>query len=97
MQAQFYGICYAGQTVDFLAPIANSVKVTSCARNDSYNLLGPRIQNVEAFWYKIEIKIIYILCAVVFDFIVYPDPKFLIFKTKNRPNFLSQGLEADFF
>ena len=55
------GICHAGQTVDFLAPIANSVKVTSCARNDSYDLLGPRIQNVEAFWNKIEIKIIYIL------------------------------------
>ena len=96
MQAQFYGICYAGQTVDFLAPIAYSVKVTSCARNDSYSLLeikpcglGPRIQNVEAFWYKIEIKIIYFvpLCLIVFDFMVYPDPKFLIFKTKKHPHF----------
>ena len=39
--------------------------------------LGSRIEDVEAFWYKSEIKII------VFDYIVYPDPKFFISKTKN--------------
>ena len=48
--------------------------------------LGPRIRDVEAFWYKTEIKIIY----VVFDFMVFPDPKFLIFKTKKRPHFFSE-------
>ena len=46
--------------------------------------LGPRIQDVEAFWYKTEIKIIYFvpLCLIVFDVMVYSDPQFLIFKTK---------------
>ena len=47
--------------------------------------LGSRIQDVEAFWYKTEIKIIYFvpLCLnvlIVSDCMVYPDPKFLIFK-----------------
>ena len=37
--------------------------------------LGPRIRDVEAFWYKTEIKIIYFvqLCLIVFDYMVYPD------------------------
>ena len=47
--------------------------------------LGSRIRDVEAFWYKTEIKIIYFvpLCLIVLivsDCMVYPDPKFLIFK-----------------
>ena len=47
--------------------------------------LGSRIQDVEAFWYKTEIKIIYFvpLCLnvlIVSDCMIYPDPKFLIFK-----------------
>ena len=37
--------------------------------------LVSRIRDVEAFWYKTDIKII------VFDLIDYPDPKFLISKT----------------
>jgi hypothetical protein len=51
--------------------------------------LGPRIRDMEAFWYKTEIKIIYFvpLCLIGLDFIVYPNPKFLIFKTKNQPLF----------
>ena len=42
--------------------------------------LGPRIRDVEAFWYKTEINIIYFvpLFFIVFYFMVYPDPKFLI-------------------
>ena len=54
--------------------------------------LGPRTRNVEAFWYKPEIKIIYFvpLCFIVFDFMVYLDPKFLILKTKNQPRFFSE-------
>ena len=60
--------------------------------------LGSRIRDMEAFWYKTEIKIIYFvpLCLIVFNFMVYPDPKFLIFKTKKRPHFFLR-LEADFF
>ena len=47
--------------------------------------LGPTIQDVEAFWYKTEIKTIYFvpLCLIVFDCMVYPDPNFFIFKTKH--------------
>ena len=40
--------------------------------------LGPRIQDVEAFWYETVP-----MCFIVFDHMVYPVPKFLIFKTKN--------------
>ena len=40
--------------------------------------------------YKTEIKII------VFDRMVYPDPKFLISKTKKQPHFFLR-LEANFF
>ena len=56
------------------------------------NWLGPRIRDVEAFWYKIEIKIIYIvpLCLIVFDFMVFPDPKFSIFTTKKQPHLFSE-------
>ena len=49
--------------------------------------LGSIIQDVIAFLYKTEIKIIYILCAMVCDCMVYPDPKFLICKTKEQPIF----------
>ena len=55
--------------------------------------LGPRIRDVEAFWYETEIKIIYfvpLLCLIVFDRMVYPDPKFFIFKTKKQPHFFSE-------
>ena len=54
--------------------------------------LGPRIRDMEAFWYKTEIKIFYFapLCLIVFNFMVYPDTKFLIFKTKKRPHFFSE-------
>ena len=60
--------------------------------------LGPRIRDMEAFWYKTEIKIIYFVpfCLIVFDLMVYHDPKFLILKTKRRPHFFLR-LEADFF
>ena len=39
--------------------------------------LGSRIRDVEAFWYKTEIKMIYFvpLCLIVPDCMVYPDPK----------------------
>ena len=42
--------------------------------------LGSRIRDLEAFWYKTEIKIIYFvpLCLIVLivsDCMVYPDPK----------------------
>ena len=30
------------------------------------------------------------MCLIVFDLMVYPDPKFLIFKTKKRPHFFSK-------
>ena len=47
-----------------------------------------RIRDVEAFWYKTGIKIIYfvqfcLITLIVYDCMVYPDHKFLIFKTKN--------------
>ena len=43
--------------------------------------LGSGIRDVEAFWYKTEIKIIYFmpLCLIVLivsDSMVYPDPKY---------------------
>ena len=59
--------------------------------------LGPRIRDVEAFWYKTEIKIIYFLPLFdcVWSYMVYPDPKFLIFKTKKCPCFFLR-LEAFF-
>jgi hypothetical protein len=43
-------------------------------------------------------KIIYFvpLCLIVFDFMVYPDPKSMIFKTKKWPHFFLR-LEADFY
>ena len=55
--------------------------------------LGLRIRDVEAFWYKTEIQIIYFvpLCLIVSDRKVYPDPKFLIFKTKKWPHFFFWG------
>ena len=31
-----------------------------------------------------------LLCAIVFDCMVYPDPKFFIFKTKKQPHFFSE-------
>ena len=51
-----------------------------------------RIRDVEAFWYKTEIKIIYFvqLCLILCDCMVYPDPKFFIFKTKKRTHFLPE-------
>ena len=60
--------------------------------------IKPAIRDVEAFWYQTEIKIIYFvpLCLIVFDCMVYPDRKFLIFKTKKRPNFFS-GVTGCFF
>ena len=47
--------------------------------------LGSRIRDVEAFWYKTEIKIIYFvpLCLIVLivpDCMVYPDRKLIIKK-----------------
>ena len=60
--------------------------------------LGSRIGDVEAFWCKTEIKIIYVvqLCLIVCDCMVYPDAKFLIPKGKNGLiNFLR--MEAVFF
>ena len=55
------------------------------------------MKNVEAFWNKTELKIIYFvpMCFIVFDHMVYPDPKFLILKTKKQPNFFLR-LEAVF-
>ena len=46
--------------------------------------LGSRILDVEAFWYT-EIRII------VFDCMVYPDPKFLISKTLKIASFFFWG------
>ena len=53
--------------------------------------LGSRIRDVEAFWYKTEMKIIYFvpLCLIVLivsDCMVYPNPKFLIFKKYQKIN-----------
>ena len=47
--------------------------------------LGPRIRDMEAFWYKTEIKIIYFvpLCLIVSDCMVYPDPKFKKYQKLN--------------
>ena len=58
--------------------------------------LGSRIRDVEAFWYKTEIKIIYfvqlcLIALIVCDCMVYPDPKFLIFKTKKHPQFFYEA------
>ena len=49
--------------------------------------IGSRIRDVEAFYTKTEIKIIYfvplfLIVFILFDCIVYPDPKFL----KNNKN-----------
>ena len=51
--------------------------------------LGPRIRDVEAFWYKTEIKIVYFvpLCLIVFDFMVNLNLKLLILKTEKWPHF----------
>ena len=51
--------------------------------------LGSRIRDVEAFWYETEIKIIYFLqlrliAMIVSNCIIYPNPKFLISKTKKK-------------
>ena len=45
-----------------------------------------KTRDVEAFWYKIEIKVIYFvpLCSIVFDHMVYSDLKVLIIKIKTR-------------
>ena len=56
---------------------------------------------MEAFLYKTEIKIIYFvhLCLIgliVCDFMVHPDHKFLIFKTKNGLIYFSED-ESFFF
>ena len=63
-----------------------------------HSRLGPIIRDVEAFGYKTEIKIIYFvpLCLIVW-FMVYSNPKFLIFKTKKRPQLFFLRLEAVFF
>jgi hypothetical protein len=53
--------------------------------------LGSRIWDVAAFWYKNHL-----LCAIVCDFMVYPDPKFIIFKTKKQLHF-SLRFKANFF
>ena len=39
-------------------------------------IIGSWIRDVEAFWYKTEVKIIYFapLCLIVYDFMIYPDP-----------------------
>ena len=60
--------------------------------------LASRIRDVESFWYKTEIKIIYFvpLCLIVFDRMVHPDPKFLIFKTKKRPHIFSEVRDCFF-
>ena len=55
--------------------------------------LGSRIRDVEAFWYKTEIKIIYFVRLYGLP---SADPKFLIFKTEKRPHFFLR-LKADFF
>ena len=61
-------------------------------------MLGPRIRDVEAFWYKTEIKIIYFvpLCLIMFDRTAYPDPRVLIFKTRKTTSFLFLRLDAVF-
>ena len=66
----------------------NSLEIKLCG-------LGSRIRDVEAFWYKTEIKIIYfvqlcLIALIVCDSIVYPGPKYLIFKTKNRLIYFSE-------
>ena len=38
----------------------------------------------------------HLICAIVFDFMVYPDPIFFIFKTKKWPHFFLR-LQTDFF
>ena len=61
----------------------STYKVT---RNQAWPFrLGSRIQDVEAF----KKKIIYFvpLCLIVFDWMVYPDPKILIFKTEKQSLF----------
>ena len=46
---------------------------------------------------KNQIISIVLLCLIVFDFMVYPDPKFLISKTEKWPQFVSEViLEAVF-
>ena len=44
-----------------------------------------RASGCGGIWYKTEIKIIYVV--IVFDFMVFPDPKFSIFRAKKRPIF----------
>jgi hypothetical protein len=55
--------------------------------------LGSRIRDVEAFWYKTEIKIIYFvqLCLIACDCKIYPDPKL------KTASFIFLRMEADFF
>ena len=61
--------------------------------------LVTRIRDVEAFWYKTEIKIIYfvplclilLILLIVSDCIVYPDPKFLIFKRYQKLDIKNLG------
>ena len=42
----------------------------------------------------------HLLCDIVFDFMVYPDPKFLIFKTKKKtavfPNLALYTVTSDY-
>ena len=65
------------------------------------NSLGSRIRDVDVFWYKTEIKSVYFLqlcfiALIVCDFMVYPDPKCFIFKTKNGLIYFSED-EGWFF
>ena len=39
----------------------------------------------------------HLLYAIVFDYMVYPDPEFFIFKTKKTASFIFLSMEADFF
>ena len=63
--------------------------------------LGSRIRDVEAFWYKTDIKIIYfvqlcLIALIVCDCMVYPDPNFLYSKLK-MASFIFLRMQADFF
>ena len=61
-----------------LSPFFRIPEIKTCG-------LGFRIRDVEAFWYKTEIKIIVQLffnLLLVLDCMVYPDTNFFIFRTK---------------
>ena len=60
----------------------------------------PCIQDAEVFWYKTEIKILYIvqLCLIVCDCMVYSDPTFLIARlARSDPRNSFSGIVSPFY